>query len=82
MSIAGYEKDTKVVILPPSVVDFIENMRVLSGRQSLEEVFNDSIALYDWAIRRRDDGYKIGAYKESEELFYQLDLPTLILKDE
>ena len=76
------DKNTKVAILSQGVVDYIENLRKLTGRQRQEDVFIDALVLYDWALRRRDDGYKVCAYKKTDngEEVYQPDLETLSLE--
>jgi hypothetical protein len=58
-------------------VKILERLKELTGLKSHKDLFNNSITIFDWAVRQRLQGRIVASIDERAESYREFDMPTL-----
>lgn len=63
--------------MPEDRVKDIELIMAKTGVRTRKDVFENALALFEWAVNERAAGYKIASVDEDRERFHELLMPAL-----
>lgn len=64
--------------LPNDRVEQLERLMAATDIDTRKDLFNNALALFEWAVAERQRGYEIGSYSTSDKEVNTVHMPSLI----
>jgi hypothetical protein len=65
------------IVVDDTYKGMLEELKRITGLNQWQELFSDSITLYNWAVQQRLQGRIIASMDEQEENYRELQMPSL-----
>jgi hypothetical protein len=65
------------IVVDDSYREILDDLKRMTGLSQWQDLFNEMITLFNWAVRQRLEGRIIASMDEKEENYRELQMPSL-----